>query len=72
MTLIVLFNTGNAVLTKFNCLVILLIYTFTDNQDTMDTIDEIDNILVYIYLGEVVIKILGLGITSYFSGNWNM
>jgi hypothetical protein len=47
-------------------------YAFDLPQDTLDTLDQIDEILIWVYLTEVVIKILGLGIYQYFSDAWNM
>jgi len=61
MMIIVLFNS-----------VILIMYIFEEDQDTLDLLDSIDNILVWIYVGEVVIKIIGLGIIAYFSDGWNV
>jgi len=61
LTIVVLFNT-----------VILLYYTFESDQDVLDKIDSIDNVLVYIYCGEVIIKLIGLGIYDYFDDGWNV
>jgi Ion transport protein len=61
MVLVVLFNCG-----------ILIAYSFATNQDVLDTLDNIDNYLVWIYLGEVIIKLLGLGINPYFRNGWNV
>lgn len=41
------------------------------SEDTYNLLDKIDNIFVYIYLVEVVFKIIGLGIKNYFRDNWN-
>ncbi len=53
-------------------MIILIIYSFSDNQTTLDNIDQIDNVLVYIYLAEVIIKLLGYGIQAYFREGWNI
>jgi Ion transport protein len=61
MTIVILVNAG-----------ILIAYTFTSSEDTTNTLDDIDGYLVWIYLGEVIIKLLGLGVIEYFSDGWNM
>jgi len=50
----------------------LIIYNATTSKSTRDTIDDINRVLTWIYLGEVVIKILGMGIIPYFRDRWNV
>lgn len=71
MILVVLFNCGNIMPSPYR-IAILIVYSFSNDQDLLDTLDEIDNYLVWIYLGEVVIKMIGLGINTYFKNGWNM
>ncbi len=49
-----------------------MIEIFTNDDDTTQTLDDINSVLNYIYLFEVVVKILGIGIVDYFKDNWNM
>lgn len=74
MTLVVLFNTGNGCKDSFFnfYLVILLYYAFEDDDAVLDTLNSIDDILVYIYISEIVFRIIGTGLTQYFSDKWNM
>lgn len=51
--------------TLSSLLVIIIAYTFVENKETQDKLDEIDNAFVWIYLGEVVIKIFGMGIMLF-------
>lgn len=71
MIVVVLFNCG-----KLKVLIssqaILIVYSFSTDQALLDLLDNIDNYLVWIYLGEVVIKLLGLGIAAYFRNGWNV
>ena len=46
-------------------------YAATTDEDTIETLDLIDRILLYIFLLEVILKIIALGIIPYFSDNWN-
>jgi hypothetical protein len=52
--------------------VVLIIDTFVDAGKTQDTVNAIDDLLVYIYVAEVIIKIIGLGLIDYFSSGWNV
>ena len=45
-------------------------YSVTD-EDTLDKLDLVDDIILYIFLAEVILKIIALGIFPYFSDNWN-
>lgn len=60
MFIIVLFNS------------IIVIITMSMEGSFVDTLDEIDDILVYIYIVEAIIKIVGFGIEKYFEDDWNM
>jgi len=41
------------------------------NESMTTILDTADNIFVYIFLVEFLVKILGLGVHSYFKDNWN-
>lgn len=34
-------------------------------------LDQIDEVIIYIYIAEAIIKIIGLGIEKYFEDDWN-
>ncbi len=72
VTLVVLLNISKRPFFPSTIIVILIIYNVTDDEPTRKTIDDINRILTWIYLGEVIIKILGLGIIPYFSDRWNV
>ena len=52
-------------------LVILILYATLHDEETQNTLDIIDNVLLYIFVTEAVLKLIGLGITEYFDDNWN-
>jgi Ion transport protein len=47
-------------------------YIFSTDESLLETLDSLDNILVYIYTVEIVVKILGMGVSGYFLDTWNM
>jgi hypothetical protein len=53
-----------------NLVVVILSYMeLSEDQNTV--LDEIDRIIVYVFLAEAVLKLLGLGIKNYFNDTWN-
>jgi hypothetical protein len=51
--------------------VILILYASTADPDTEEILDQIDQVLLYIFLAEVILKIIALGIVDYFADPWN-
>ena len=41
------------------------------DDETLSTLDTIDTVFVYIFVGEFIIKVFGLGLRDYFKDNWN-
>lgn len=50
----------------------MIAYTFTSDDDTTDLLDNLDGYFLYIYIVEIVVKLLGLGFIEYFSDGWNI
>ena len=42
-----------------------------DDPDVLYILGVIDDACIYVYIVECCIKIIGLGITKYFSDDWN-
>ena len=53
-------------------IVILIIFNFTKDEDTKQRLDNVNIIITYIYMAEVIIKLIGLGIVPYFRDGWNV
>ena len=45
---------------------------FEPDKDKVATLDMIDEVILYFYVGECVIKIIGLGVEKYFEDEWNV
>lgn len=45
---------------------------FENNTQKLQVIDTINDIFQYLYIAEIAMKILGLGIYKYFSDRWNL
>lgn len=52
-------------------MIILTLSILPLDEDILVILDTIDEYFVYVFLGECIIKIVGLGIKEYFSDNWN-
>ena len=53
-----------------NIIVIILYGVITDEQ-TVEILDNIDLALLIVFVVEVILKIIGLGVVGYFKDNWN-
>ena len=78
MTLVVITNTSTLLIKKdlFNLIPltwqVILIVEITASGDTnVDGLLLADKILLYIYVGEIGLKMVALGIRNYFYDNWN-
>jgi uncharacterized membrane protein len=54
-----------------NCFV-LVGAMVSDDQETLDIFESIDNYLLYCYIIECVVKIIGLDFDGYFADAWNV
>lgn len=54
-----------------NCGIIIAMAVITD-ESKIEELSKIDDILLYFYIAECVIKIIGLGIEKYFEDPWNV
>ena len=41
------------------------------DEETLSTLETIDTVFIYIFVGEFIIKVIGLGFRDYFRDNWN-
>jgi voltage-gated sodium channel len=61
MLLIILFNS------------VIMIWLMTEPEDpTNTTLNKIDDYMLYIYIAEFVVKVIGLGVIDYYSDPWNI
>ena len=51
--------------------VVIILGNILKNEDSLLIIDLIDDIILYIYITEALIKIIGLGIVKYWDDGWN-
>lgn len=41
------------------------------SEETLRTFDIIDDVFVYVFCAEAIMKIIGMGVSEYFTDNWN-
>ena len=44
----------------------------TGSKDLEDKLERANYIIVYIYLAELILKLIGMGIQEYFQSKWNV
>ena len=52
-------------------IIILILYATTEDEDKIATLEIIDKVILYIFVLEVILKIIALGVVEYFGDNWN-
>ena len=50
---------------------IILILAIDEEIQLGMILDQIDEVIIYIYIAEAIIKVVGLGIEKYFEDDWN-
>ena len=51
---------------------VIIILSYLDlNEETLSKVDTADQVIMYIFVVEAIIKIIGLGPSLYFRDSWN-
>lgn len=53
-----------------NCAIIIASAIVTD-EDALLILDSIDDYILYVYILECILKIIGLGVEKYWEDSWN-